>query len=60
MADPRNAIIPSASSETRVANPQIAPVPLVWSIAQRISHDLIIQASIEYASSSLGLNCMIL
>lgn len=47
MADPRNTIIPSASSETRVANPQIAPVPLVWSIAQRTSHDLIIQASIE-------------
>ncbi|KAI0285731.1 hypothetical protein BC826DRAFT_1050507 [Russula brevipes] len=28
-------------------NPQISPVPLVWSIAQRIIHNLIIQASIE-------------
>jgi hypothetical protein len=51
--------MPSALSGTEVANSQIAPVPFVWSIAQRVSHDLVIQASIEYVSSPLVLICMI-
>jgi hypothetical protein len=42
-----------------VANSQVAPAPLVLSIAQRVSHDLIIQASIEYVSSPLVLSCVI-
>jgi len=42
-ADPCNAVVPpEARGKTH-----IAPVPLVCSIAQRVSHDLIIQASIE-------------
>lgn len=52
IVDPNNAIVPSAYF-------QIAPVPFVWSIAQRVSHDLIIRASIEYVSSSLVLSCVI-
>lgn len=54
-ADPCNAIF---HSRIRVGIPQIAPVPL-WSVAQRISHDLIIQTSIEYVPSPFVLICMI-
>jgi len=51
MADPRNIIVPTTSSETQRGNPPISPVPLVWSIAQRIIHNLIIQASIDVGCS---------
>ena len=57
MADPRNIIVPTTSLEIQRGNPQISPVPLVWSIAQRISHNLIIQASIEYVTSPLDFDC---
>jgi len=53
--DPHNGIAPPGTR----GNPQIAPVPLVFSIAQRVSHDLIIQASIECVSPRLVLSYMV-
>jgi len=38
----------SVRSSALGAKPRIGPVPLVWSVALRVSQDISIQASIEY------------
>ena len=38
----------SVRSSSQGAMSRIAPAPLVWSVAQRTSRDITIQASIEY------------
>ena len=45
----------SAQSSSQGAKPRIAPVPLVWSVALRVSQNIIIQASIEYVVCLLTL-----
>ncbi|KAI0246863.1 hypothetical protein BJV78DRAFT_97371 [Lactifluus subvellereus] len=45
-ADSLNATVPSTSSEPQRGTPQISPVALAWSIAQRVSRDVKLQASI--------------
>ncbi|KAH9018730.1 hypothetical protein EDB85DRAFT_2154290 [Lactarius pseudohatsudake] len=42
---------PTSSSQV-LPSPPITPTLLAWSIAQRVSHDVIIQASIEHVLSS--------
>ena len=44
----RTAPGPSSRSSVQVAKPRIAPVPLTWSAALRVSPDIIIQAFVEY------------
>ena len=39
---------PSSRSSSQGANLRIAPAPLAWSVALRVSRDITIQASIEY------------
>ena len=39
---------PSSRSSSQGAKSRIAPAPLTWSVAQRASQDISIQASIEY------------
>jgi len=39
---------PSARMSTQRGKPRTSPVPLAWSVAARVSHDISIQASIEY------------
>ena len=40
---------PSAWSNSQGMKPRIAPDPLAWSVALRVSRDITIEASIEYA-----------
>ncbi|KAI9438752.1 hypothetical protein H4582DRAFT_195796 [Lactarius indigo] len=49
-ADPHNSTGGLTSSQVRQTSP-ITPALLAWSIAQRVNHDIIIQASIEVGRS---------
>ena len=40
------------SSQVQLTRPRITPAFLAWSIAQRVDHEIIILASIEYVRSS--------
>jgi hypothetical protein len=55
MADSRNAGMLSISSKTGEGNFQINPVSFALSVEQRVNHNLIIQASIEFVTSLLVL-----
>ena len=46
----RTTSITSTRSSLQEAKPRVAPVPLVWSVASRVSQDIIIQACIEYVN----------
>ncbi|KAH9980733.1 hypothetical protein BJV74DRAFT_887561 [Russula compacta] len=47
----RTASNPSSRSSVQEAEPRIAPVPLTWSAALRVSPDILIQASVEVGRS---------
>ena len=47
----RTASNPSAGSSSQGTNSRTAPVPLVWSVALRVSRDITIQAAVEYVDS---------
>ncbi|KAI9456398.1 hypothetical protein BJY52DRAFT_1187916 [Lactarius psammicola] len=51
-ADAYNSTGRPTSSQVQLPGPQITPALLAWSIAQRVNHDIIIQASIEHVLSS--------
>lgn len=55
MADSRNTSLLSISSETWEGDFQINPVSFALSVEQRVNHNLIIQASIEFVTSLLVL-----
>ncbi len=46
----------SAPSEAQRTQPRLSPVPLAWSVSQRASRDINVQAAIECVTSLLLLN----
>ena len=44
------------NARSREAQPQLSPVTLAWSVSQRASHDINIQAAIERVTLFLILN----
>ena len=46
----------SAPSETQRARPRLSPVSLAWSVSQRASRDIKVQAAIECVTSLVLLN----
>ncbi len=51
-ADSHNSTVRPTSSQVQLRRPPITPALLAWSVAQRVNHDIIIQASIEHVLSS--------
>ena len=49
----RTASALSAQSSSQGTEPRIAPIPLAWSVALRVSRDISTEASIEYVDCIL-------
>ena len=58
LPEPRVAVAPSETQNAKLRLP--SPVPLAWSVAQRASRNVIIEASIEYVTSPLFLKSLLI